>query len=163
MLQMRDVGRTCGPCTACCKPLAVPEVGKFDGGWCKHAIARKGCSIYENRPYACKAFTCLWLNGVGPDEYRPDLLGVMMDTQDCVVDERKFPIIHLYEIRTDALDQPIITELIDMNKAGGNAVVLHRMTSATTYDLELLMSRKHFTAAQAEYVQTVVMDRSTTP
>jgi hypothetical protein len=46
-----------------------------------HFRGERSCTIYERRPqHPCRAFTCGWLQPGSPfpDEFRPDLLGVMI-------------------------------------------------------------------------------------
>src|SRR4051794_3985517 len=43
-------GRACGSCMMCCKVPYIKEFEKPAGVWCKHAVAGKGCGIYESRP-----------------------------------------------------------------------------------------------------------------
>lgn len=77
--------RTCGPCTACCTVMAVPELKKPAGKGCDH-LCTLGCEKYEGRPQSCRDFACLWL--LDPDETifrnmeRPDSVGVMFDCND---------------------------------------------------------------------------------
>lgn len=72
--------RSCGDCTACCKPYPVPEIGKKSGVWCEFCDPGKGCGIYEKRPAECRDFRCMWLNGgVGGEDARPDKLGFIVD------------------------------------------------------------------------------------
>jgi len=43
------------------------------GVWCASVLKGRGCSIYEQRPHACRAFECLWLtNHELPDYWKPD-------------------------------------------------------------------------------------------
>lgn len=60
--------RECGPCTLCCKLLAVQELQKPVGKYCKHAKFGCGCQIYADRPSTCQSFECLW---VADDEAIP--------------------------------------------------------------------------------------------
>ena len=60
--------RECGSCNACCKALSIQEdkddpipVKTSAGDWCDHAVPGEGCSIYEQRPDACRVFSCEWL------------------------------------------------------------------------------------------------------
>jgi hypothetical protein len=55
------LGRACGDCSLCCKILGVEEIQKPAGKWCQHCKAGRGCTIYENRPAACRHFSCQWL------------------------------------------------------------------------------------------------------
>lgn len=74
--------RACGTCTACCSALAVPEVRKEQDTACPHLAARGGCGIYAERPSSCRAFSCVWLRGVVPAQYRPDRTGVVFDVTE---------------------------------------------------------------------------------
>lgn len=74
----------CGDCAMCCKVMAIPELGKADGEWCKHICKNhKGCGIYETRPEVCSGFLCLWRRGMvppgekAPKHLRPDRCGVV--------------------------------------------------------------------------------------
>lgn len=69
--------RECGDCTLCCTVTAVRELNKPERVDCVHC--NKGCSIYEQRPVACAAFSCAWLDGDLPDWMRPDKVGVMIE------------------------------------------------------------------------------------
>jgi hypothetical protein len=80
------VKRTCGTCTLCCKATAVFELRKPTGEWCAHCTAAtgaagKGCGVYETRPYECRAFECLWLQGLLPERDRPDDLHAVLYAQ----------------------------------------------------------------------------------
>lgn len=68
--------RRCGNCKLCCKVHSIAELEKPAGVWCKHCPG-KGCSIYATRPTECRDYKCLWLDGVLPDECRPDTLHVV--------------------------------------------------------------------------------------
>ena len=73
--------RRCGSCQECCTVGHVPEIGKPPGVKCEHLRRGKpGCSLHgsEQRPESCGAFKCLWLQGVGPDSYRPDRTGIYL-------------------------------------------------------------------------------------
>lgn len=69
--------RRCGPCVACCTTMGVPELEKQFNTTCKHAGT--SCDIYNKRPQSCQAFECLWLQGHGRPEHRPDRLGITLD------------------------------------------------------------------------------------
>lgn len=71
--------RTCGTCTACCKPLAVEELEKPPGEWCMHCDIGKGCRIYEGKPSSCSEYRCEWLKGFGDEASRPDHTKVILD------------------------------------------------------------------------------------
>ena len=65
-------GRQCDSCTLCCKVMAVTELQKTRGTWCKHCSPGKGCGIYATRPAECRSFFCGWLLDprLGP-EWKP--------------------------------------------------------------------------------------------
>ena len=72
--------KSCGPCTLCCKVLAVDELQKPMGAWCAHCAAGKGCTIYAERPHACRTFECVWLmDPEMPHRFRPDQTKVVLD------------------------------------------------------------------------------------
>src|SRR3569833_1733688 len=71
--------RDCGPCTLCCKVMAVDEIEKVAGAWCAHCAKGAGCAIYETRPQSCRAFSCAWLRHPQlPRNLRPDLTRVVL-------------------------------------------------------------------------------------
>lgn len=79
--QSAPKGRSCGGCTACCISLDIPELGKKAGVPCEYAT-ENGCSIYERTRIepqfsACRSFRCLWLQGWGEQQERPDRSGLL--------------------------------------------------------------------------------------
>lgn len=72
-------GKSCGPCTMCCKVLDIPELNKPPGPLCPSCIASRGCSIYHTRPQVCRDYECEWLmeRALGA-KFRPDLTGVIL-------------------------------------------------------------------------------------
>jgi hypothetical protein len=66
-------GRQCGSCMMCCKVPHIKELNKPPGKWCPNAVFGKGCGIYADRPAACRAFYCEWMQNpnLGP-EWKPD-------------------------------------------------------------------------------------------
>lgn len=83
--------RQCGECNLCCKLVPVVEGaivnGKHIGGMNKPAGQRcrfqkhhKGCSIYDRRPMACRAWNCRWLvEDDTHDLHRPDRTHCVID------------------------------------------------------------------------------------
>jgi hypothetical protein len=62
----------------CCKVFAVEELGKPMGVTCPHFSG--GCSIYADRPTACRSFECVWLmDPEMPHRFRPDQTKVVLD------------------------------------------------------------------------------------
>lgn len=72
-------GRSCGPCTLCCKVYDVPSVDSVAGQWCRHTKPGRGCGIHETRPQHCRSFFCLWMTEgwLGP-EWRPDIAKMVL-------------------------------------------------------------------------------------
>jgi hypothetical protein len=103
--------RECGACQLCCKLLPMKEDGRntffarravIDAGLlsvreavstiasfpkpagecCKHQHHRKGCAVYERRPFGCRFWNCRWLiNDDMADQHRPDRSHAVIDTQ----------------------------------------------------------------------------------
>jgi hypothetical protein len=66
-------GRSCGPCSLCCKLPRVGSLEKPAGEWCTRcAPGRGGCLIHKDRPSECSDFFCSWLRSpeLG-EEWRP--------------------------------------------------------------------------------------------
>lgn len=67
----------------CCRVVAIPELVKPPGVRCRHlrAMNERGgmCTIYNQRPKPCQTFRCAWLEGLGPENARPDLSGIMLE------------------------------------------------------------------------------------
>jgi hypothetical protein len=53
--------RQCGECSLCCKAVAVRELDKPAGQWCRHFSRGARCTIYDERPGSCRVFNCHWL------------------------------------------------------------------------------------------------------
>ena len=155
-MDVRSTSRSCGPCTACCRTFTVSEVDKLDANWCRHRVSGKGCDIYSNRPYACKAFACMWLNEKGEESDRPDLLSVMMDIKDFEVEWRECGTVHLWEIEEGAFGQPRVQQLAESFTDQGLVVAFHRLLSATaTYQNTFKIPSAWFT--KDEYRQIAEM------
>ena len=86
MRSMTTPRRTCGPCTACCTVMGVPELEKGLHETCEH-VGPRGCRIYADRPASCRSFACQWLRGLLEVDgsldpaLRPDRCGVIFDYQ----------------------------------------------------------------------------------
>ena len=158
-MKQLHAGRSCGPCTACCKPFKVPEVGKHDASWCPHCVKSKGCNIYAQRPDACRKFACIWLNGKGGENDRPDRLGVMMDVEELQLGSRIIGIIHFWEIKKGAIDSPRVRAIAEANKNNGFVVTLHAMRGDDGYQEEVEMRKRHFTEAESHLFQALWEER----
>jgi hypothetical protein len=77
------VVRPCDGCTSCCYLLPVEELNKPLRQMCKYA--NKGCTIWAPKeleseyPDECRKYRCAWILGLGEEEDRPDLSGVLVD------------------------------------------------------------------------------------
>ena len=159
-MQQLPTTRTLGPFRGCCKPFAVEEVGKHDGGWCSKSTACNGCSVYETRPEECRKFACVWLNGLGETSDGPDILGVMMDVQDLQLGEREVGIFHLWEIEVGAMDRPRVQQMAEANKDVGMIVYYHRMLGEKNYRLYVELSRSQFSDTEiAEFEELYYQQR----
>jgi Fe-S-cluster containining protein len=154
MQLMQDVGRSCGECNACCKPFIVTEVDKHDASWCKHCIKGRGCAIYESRPLACQLWTCLWLNGKGGESQRPDLFGVMLDSEDVYLPTRVVCMMHIYEMKYGTALREDIVEMIELNLEAGNIVAVHRIADSRSYDVSIRLRKAHFTQVEKEFIDS---------
>ncbi len=156
--------RSCGACRGCCKPFAVPEVGKLDANWCPKSTPCNGCTIYDTRPEACRKFACIWLNGKGKEGDRPDILGVMMDIEDFPLGEREIGIVHFWEIEAGAIEKPRVREIANANRDAGLVIAYHHMLEEDAYRVEIRLSAKHFTLAEATlFDQTYRRQEHTAP
>lgn len=76
-------GKSCGGCTACCHTVPVSEIKLAAYQRCPHLAGaesvKRGCSIYDRRPFSCRQWSCSWLIGDLPDRFRPDRLGIVID------------------------------------------------------------------------------------
>jgi hypothetical protein len=75
-------GKSCGPCTLCCKVYEVPVLEKSAGKWCGHCKPGRGCGIWETRPQFCRDFFCRYIvdPNLGP-QWRPDVCKFVMNYQ----------------------------------------------------------------------------------
>lgn len=154
----------CGACSLCCKVMAIPELGKADGEWCKHICRNhKGCGIYETRPEVCRAFLCLWrkgmaLTGSGPKHLRPDRCGVVfgMGTRSDIVAAYVDP------ARPNAWKRPAVWNIIEtlVRDGGFNVVVSGKDTLKRIIfymeDGVFLKVEKSFTPADKNGVQWII-------
>jgi hypothetical protein len=76
-------GRKCGECGLCCKLLGVPvPLNKPAGVKCVHSRHGKGCTIYKDRPFACRSWSCRWVaDPTTAGMPRPDRCHYVIDLQ----------------------------------------------------------------------------------
>ena len=74
------VNRECGSCTACCEGWVSGEAyGEpfYTGRHCH--FLDKGCTIYQDRPSACAAFKCAWIESQQiPNWMKPEYSKVIL-------------------------------------------------------------------------------------
>jgi hypothetical protein len=103
--------------------VAVTELAKPQGVWCRHCTIGVGCQIQgrPERPQSCADFDCLWVQGYGTEEMRPDRSKVVMaSTKD-----GKSLVLHVDQARPDAYKAPVFDGLINgMIKGGGRVFVV---------------------------------------
>jgi uncharacterized protein len=59
---MMPTERCCGSCSLCCRLPSIAALEKPIDTWCMHCRpGNGGCSIYADRPPACRTFNCGWL------------------------------------------------------------------------------------------------------
>jgi len=69
----------CGGCTLCCLLTHIPALGKKVYQRCGQCEEGVGCSDYNGRPRACKAFVCVWRDENLPATLRPDRCHIMFE------------------------------------------------------------------------------------
>ena len=81
--------RTCGECDACCTIAAVEAFKKPVNTKCMYQRRQETtmgcvgcCSIYAQRPAACAAYQCSWLDGHLPLLAKPNKHGVIFETAE---------------------------------------------------------------------------------
>ena len=75
--------RTCGDCSQCCRvlPVWVDDKFKSSGVWCNDTLIPKGC----------KDYFCGWIQNENiPDEYKPNLSGIVLEVLDNNPNTTKF-------------------------------------------------------------------------
>jgi hypothetical protein len=75
--------RTCGDCTLCCKVMAIDELKKPAGSWCRRCNVGHGSKIYTGRPIECQTFNCVWLidERLGP-HWKPNKSKIVLTTPE---------------------------------------------------------------------------------
>lgn len=74
--------RQCGSCYTCCVALGITELKKYPTQACNHLDGKdnpeKRCSIYNTKPKACNTYRCARLEGLGSDNQKPNLSGLLI-------------------------------------------------------------------------------------
>ncbi len=124
----------CQDCTGCCTVFEVKEIEKPFAVPCKYLGATlfgHGCTIYMDRPDACKRYVCLWLDSQRraeftdrmPEALRPDVSKVVMGWP--WGEDRETLFIYPYPGHDDAWrKEPIASHLRMILSRGGKIVVV---------------------------------------
>lgn len=123
--------RPCDGCTECCSVFGVEEIDKDPWVPCDH-LSHEGCGIYATRPKYCRSFYCLWQNGMGGAEDKPDKLGVIFAPTNGKTEFTKQEEIQAYEVEPGAFSNPRVVHLSKRFVDRGKLVIGH------TYDGESL-------------------------
>lgn len=120
----------CEDCTGCCTVFEVKEVSKAFGEPCKHlgrTLFGSGCTIYEDRPDACRHYVCLWLDATRrslpfPDKMRPDQTKVVLGWP--WGKDRETLMVYPYPGHDDAWQKPPVSTYLRSILARGAKVVV---------------------------------------
>jgi hypothetical protein len=145
---MSPAGRHCGDCQACCTLLPVKSIpGKTAGVRCQHQRHRKGCTIYPDRPFECRIWSCLWLTdpdgtaGMGrPDRTHyvvdpvPDFIAVQPAGED---HKTEIPVIQVWcdPAWPDAFEDPRLLAYLARRAEKEGCAVLVRYDSSRAITL----------------------------
>lgn len=122
----------CQDCTGCCTVFEVKDVSKAFGEPCKylgHTLFGKGCTIYEERPDACRHYICLWLDS----QRRPEVATMpeSMKPEACKVvlgwpwgEDRETLFVYPYPGHDNAWQRPPISLYLRSILAKGAKVVV---------------------------------------
>jgi len=129
----RAQARECGPCRLCCRLPDIPELAKPINTWCVHIDLSPGaapCTIYDRRPDVCRGFDCAWKQGLGDEDDRPDILGVMWQTVT-LPDGR--PGLGVVEARPGALESPRVRRQLERFEARKPGRIIIRRAHETRF------------------------------
>ena len=120
----------CGECNICCIVFDISETKHRAGNLCSKWCSSSRCSIYDERPYDCRKFECLWLETQSmPDSWRPDKLNVIM--RETVAYE--YRIVSFWETEINALRNEEIIKFVKTILTEGAVVVLRRKDPTGQY------------------------------
>ena len=133
MITLAVITRNCGGCTACCKTHIGEEMKTKGGEYCDFCTVGNGCSIYEQRPFACQVYRCLWVCGKGEETDRPDRLKIVMDLKGIKFKGNDVVVMNFWEVEEGAIDQPRVQQIMVANIEAGNIVVSRPYQDEPTY------------------------------
>lgn len=131
--ELPPIVRSCGGCTACCKTHVGREMKTLGGDYCDHRKVGKGCSIYEQRSFACQVYRCIWVCGKGEESDRPDRLKIVLDLKGLTFHRQEIVAMNLWEVEKGAANQPRVRQIMFANLEAGNVVVLRPYHKEATY------------------------------
>lgn len=109
--------------------MGIKELGKPNYKDCAHCIPKKGCGIYQDRPEECREFNCLWLGGILPRDYRPDVLGVMFCVEDGYL--------MLYETKPNGMNDRAKEVALKLPSPGRREIILVPLGTKIGSDVKL--------------------------
>jgi hypothetical protein len=122
----------CQDCNGCCVVFEVKEVPKAFGEPCKHlgkTLFGRGCTVYADRPQACKNYVCLWLDSQRklddarmPENLRPDVCKVVMGWP--WAEDRETLFVYPYPGHDTAWQKSPVSDHLRMILARGGKVVV---------------------------------------
>lgn len=111
-MKMAAKPRECGSCQVCCYALGIRDDKAPSEAWQRCTFqCSKGCSIYADRPKPCAVYRCMWLLGWGTKRFRPDRLGLLVESpgNNCGI--------YVKEVKPNALRNKTAREAFDALKA----------------------------------------------
>ena len=133
MEELPAILRSCGGCTVCCKTHIGDEMKTTGDEYCDCCQIGKGCSIYEERPFTCEVYRCIWVCGKGEESDRPDRLKIVMDLKGVSFYEEEIVAINFWEVEEGAISQPRVQQIMVANLEVGNVVVHRPYQEEATY------------------------------
>jgi Fe-S-cluster containining protein len=108
--------RPCGDCTVCCVVPKITDIGfekdRFEK--CKFCKINRGCSVYDKRPQACSAFSCLWKMNFTHESKRPDKSGIMIDLLPANSGKETTQIFVFYEYKEGAFKSKFFRDAVEI-------------------------------------------------
>jgi Fe-S-cluster containining protein len=98
---------------------------KAAGERCRH-LTPAGCGVYDARPVSCRSFRCLWLNGAGEEQHRPDRAGFLLRDLPHPTNKGE-AMVQVLELRAGALAADTEGEAIAHEIGYEHAVLMVRM------------------------------------
>ena len=122
----------CQDCDGCCVVFEVKDVPKAFGEPCKHlgkTLFGHGCTIYNDRPDACKRYICLWLDSQRRPEVSTFPESMRPDVTKCVLgwpwgEDRETLFVYPYPGHETAWQKPPVSLYLQSILAKGAKVVV---------------------------------------